>query len=75
MNFVIVRIHIRAEEMLRFYTGTATEVVTTTEDGRSIRFPVKVLRPFVTESGVAGRFLLRFDARNRFVDAHRLRTR
>jgi hypothetical protein len=72
MYSVTVSIRISAAEMLRFYAGQASEVVATATDGRSVRFPVHVLRPFVTEAGVSGTFRLRFTSDRRFVSIDRV---
>lgn len=72
MYSVTVSLQISASEMLRFYAGQATEVVATATDGRSVRFPVNVLRPFVTEDGVSGHFRLRFTADRRFLSIDRI---
>lgn len=72
MHSVVVTVRIPADELLRFYAGQATEVLATALDGRTVRFPVRVLRPFVTEDGVAGTFQLRFDHNRKFVDITRV---
>lgn len=61
MPSVVVQVHIEPDELLRFYRGEAREVLATSEDGRSVRFPVQMLRPFVSKDGVHGRFRLDFD--------------
>jgi cell division inhibitor SulA len=58
MRRYIVRLDISAAQMLRYYRGTATSVRVVAEGGSLVQFPVTVLRPFVTEMGVQGRFLL-----------------
>ena len=63
---------IPAEEYLYYYRGAARDVVTTAVDGRRVRFPASVLRPFVTGQGVQGEFLLHYDDHNRFVRLERI---
>ncbi len=63
---------ISAEEMLRYYQGAAQNVLVTTDRGLKLQFPAEHLRRFVTEQGVRGRFAIRFDANNRFVDLRRI---
>jgi len=46
---------------LSYYEGVASEVVVQTEEGFTIRFPAARLRPFVTTSGIQGRFVLEYD--------------
>ena len=58
MRRYIVRLDISAAQMLRYYRGTAASVRVVAEGGSLVQFPVTVLRPFVTELGVKGRFLL-----------------
>jgi len=65
-------LNISADEYLKSYTGTARSVLAKSEDGRRIRFPAEVLRPFVTHAGIAGRFCIVFDADNRFKRIERL---
>lgn len=61
-----VDIAIDSEELLAMYRGAAREVVARAADGRIVRFPAAVLRPFVDARGVHGRFRIRFSADNRF---------
>lgn len=58
-------LHIPAEELLRYYRGAASAVAAVDRQGRSIRFPASALRPFVTSSGIHGRFSLQVDEANR----------
>ena len=55
-----------------YYSGGVREIVTTAVDGRVVRFPVNILRPFVTHEGVHGEFALEFDAQHKFIAIHRL---
>ena len=55
-----------------YYTGAAKNVVTTSIDGRTIRFPANILRPFVTHDGVQGRFVIEFDGDNKLVAIDRI---
>ena len=61
MQTVVFSIFISADEMRRYYSGSANTVMARTEDGIQVRFPVHLLRPYVTHSGVRGRFALQFD--------------
>lgn len=61
-----VDLAIDSEELLAMYRGTAREVIARAADGRIVRFPATVLRPFVDDRGVHGRFRIRFDTDNRF---------
>ena len=53
MDSIEVDIHISSEEVLRAYQG-AEFVSAYAVDGRSIRFPVKVLWSFITHEGIHG---------------------
>lgn len=66
MNAVILNITITPDEYQRLYMGAARDVVATSVDGRRIRFPAMILRPWVTHSGIRGRFRIVFDENNRF---------
>lgn len=65
---VTVQLSLSADEMLKLYSGSARDVVALAENGQTVRFPAAILRPYVTHSGVQGRFRIRFDAAGRFVD-------
>jgi hypothetical protein len=75
MPAVKVTISISASEMLRFYEGTVDTVRAHTHDGRSVLFPINILRPYVTEDGVFGTFDVSFDHRGRFKNIRLVRTR
>ncbi len=72
MRQVRFTLRIPAEEMLRYYRGKAASVSVMAEDGRRLRFPAETLRPFVTREGISGRFVLRFDERNRLQGIDRI---
>jgi hypothetical protein len=59
-------LNISAEEYLQFYRGTAASVLTVTESGRQLQFPAAELRPYVSHTGIRGRFEIEFD------DQHKL---
>jgi hypothetical protein len=61
-----VNLRITAEEYLKSYAGSVKDVVATAMDGRRVRFPAKILRPFVTHEGIQGSFLIHFTSDNRF---------
>lgn len=72
MREVTIDLAISPQEFLAHYQGVAREVVATCSDGRKIRFPSKILQPFVTHNGIQGRFLIRFNDMNRFEDIRKL---
>ncbi|HEX7763642.1 MAG TPA: DUF2835 domain-containing protein [Cellvibrio sp.] len=72
MNSIVVSLVISAEEFQRLYQGSAKTVFAQSLDGRNIRFPAGILRPFVLHNGVRGTFQINFDADNRFHSIQRL---
>ncbi len=69
---VVVDLYISAEEYLKWYSHSAQDVYTTARDGRSVRFPAKILQRFVTREGIKGSFLITFDETHKFQDIVRL---
>ena len=63
---------INQQEYLRFYQGTASNVQVVSECGRRLRFPASRLRPFLSHTGISGRFQLSIDANNRFLDLKKI---
>lgn len=69
---VVVNLAISAEQYLAYYRGTVKEVVARCSDGRNIRFPCTILKPFVTHNGIHGRFEISFDQNNKFKEIRRV---
>lgn len=61
-----INIRITAEEYLKSYSGPITDVVARSVDGRNIRFPAKILRPYVTHEGINGCFVIYVASDHRF---------
>ncbi len=61
------------DEYLRYYQWGAHSVQVRAESGERIRFPASNLRPFVTTTGVKGRFEITLGEENRLLDIRRLR--
>ena len=72
MNSVYVNLVISAEEFQRLYQGSARDVFALSEDGRRIRFPARILMPYVLHDGIRGRFCISFDEHNRFKSIERI---
>lgn len=72
MQEIRFRLNLTAAEFLAFYKGTAREVVTKALDGRTVRFPASVLRPYVLHDGVCGVFALRYDDTHKFTELVRI---
>lgn len=70
-NSIVVDIHISADEYLHYYSGSARDVVARSRDGRTVRFPAKILQRFVTRSGISGSFEIQFGADGRFQTVER----
>lgn len=67
MRHYVVDLAIPAIELLRYYRGAAAAVIAHDRYGRAVRFPATALRPYVTATGVHGRFELQVDDANRLV--------
>ena len=67
-----LKLDIPPGELLRYYDGSAQDVIATADDGTRVRFPARALREHVGAAGVSGRFLLRCDVHYRFVSLDRL---
>lgn len=51
---------ISSEEYLKYYRGQVKWVAVTATNGLKVRFPVNLLNPYITRSGVKGRFILKY---------------
>ena len=65
-------LNISAEQLLAYYQGSAKYVAVQSEDGRNVQFPVSELQPFVSHSGVQGRFEIQFTDEFKFLKLVRL---
>ncbi len=65
-------LNITAEEYLQFYRGTAASVLTVTDSGQQLQFPAAELRPYVSHTGIHGRFEIEFNERNKLQRLTRL---
>ncbi|MFW5825658.1 MAG: DUF2835 domain-containing protein [Marinobacter sp.] len=72
MQQIIVDIHISPEEWIKLYQGVATDVRTTARDGRSVRFPARILSRFFLRDGIQGSFRILFDDSGKFASIERL---
>ncbi len=66
MQTVTVRLKISSERFQAYYHGAVEYVVAPSIDGRTIQFPARVLRPFVSHQGIQGTFEITFDANLKF---------
>ena len=69
-----VRFHldIEPEEFLRWYRGTARDVVVRAVDGRTVRFAARHLQRFVAPDGIHGMFCIRYDDGGDFVSIRKI---
>ncbi len=66
MQRVTVQLAISSERFQAYYEGMVEYVVATAIDGRTVKFPARVLRTFLTYQGVHGTFEITFDANMKF---------
>ncbi len=69
IHFVL---QVSAQQYMEYYSGTVRDVITVACDGRTIRFPANLLRPFVAQDGIHGEFVIEFDRDNKFVAINKL---
>ncbi len=72
MNTLEFTLNFTPDEVLRYYRGQARHVVARLDDGRTIQFPAGALQQVVTETGIHGRFRLRFDENNKLLGLERV---
>ena len=72
MNEIIVDLYISPEEYLKLYQGRSAVVSALARDGRRVRFPASILRPWVRHEGIRGCFRIRFATDGRFSDIQRV---
>ncbi|MEH6627700.1 MAG: DUF2835 domain-containing protein [Motiliproteus sp.] len=72
MQQITVSLKISPDEYLKHYRGNANFVNARAIDGRSVRFPAKILKPFITREGVCGVFVICFDDEGKFQSIHQL---
>jgi hypothetical protein len=65
-------LRIDADDWMAYYRGEIGQIQVRAIDGRRVRFPARLLRPFVTAGGIQGRFRLRYDDTGRSLGLDRL---
>ena len=65
MPSLVVDLAIDEARWLQFYRRPGQVIVAQSESGQRIQFPADRIRPFVTRTGVHGRFKLIIDNENR----------
>lgn len=71
MPKIRVALDLPPHRFLAYYEGVVDDVVAKASDGRKIRFPARVLRPFMTQKGVIGSFFITYDDNKKFVSIER----
>lgn len=71
MNKITFSIKISSQEYLKSYQTNGCLVSILADDGRRLKLPAKHLRPYLTHTGIQGRFELTFDG-NTLVSLKRL---
>lgn len=72
MQQIIVDISIAPEEWLKLYQGAARDVRARARDGRTVRFPARILSPFFLRDGIHGSFCISFDENGKFSGIRRM---
>ncbi|QEI12612.1 DUF2835 domain-containing protein [Cellvibrio japonicus] len=72
MKSIDVHLSISAEEFQHLYQGSVRDVLAIADDGRRIRFPAAILRPYVLHDGIRGWFRIHFDEHHRFKSIERM---
>lgn len=60
------------EKYFEFYQGYADQVLVRATDGRKIRFPAEILKPYLTREGINGDFIIHFDRNNKYQSLQKL---
>lgn len=63
---------ISAQEYLQYYRGNINKVVARCVDGKTVQFPAGLLTPFVSSTGIRGRFLMTCDDQGKAAELTRL---
>ncbi|OQY21540.1 MAG: hypothetical protein B6I37_08525 [Desulfobacteraceae bacterium 4572_35.2] len=71
MNKITFSIKISSQEYLKSYQTSGCLVSIIADDGRRLKLPAKHLRPYLTHTGIVGRFELKFNG-NTFVSLQRI---
>lgn len=72
MKKLVVDLALPAERYLYWYEGSAQNVQAVSRDGRTVRFPARILRPYLGHDGIHGSFVICFDEDNRFQSISRI---
>ncbi|HFE39478.1 MAG TPA: DUF2835 family protein [Gammaproteobacteria bacterium] len=59
-------IQLNYHQFLAVYQGHAQHVIARAHDGRRLRFPADILKPYLTREGIQGTFVIQYDQNNKF---------
>lgn len=65
-NGITFYLNLSYDKFLHVYKGHAKHVVTKANDGRTLQFPAEILKPYLTPSGIQGKFIIYFNDQNKF---------
>lgn len=72
MKYLILDLSISPEEYQKLYKFAIRDVNARSRDGRSVRFPVDILRSHVAHNGIQGSFRIGFDNNNKLTSFIRI---
>ena len=61
-------LHLSGERLLAYYRGRVQSVLVRAHDGRTVRLPIQVLRPFITREGIFGTFEITLSPKGKLLD-------
>ena len=64
-------IQLTAEEFLQFYQGSVNYILVRSHNGQTIQFSADKMRPYITDQGISGSFILKLDKNNKFISLKR----
>ncbi len=67
-----VELDITASEFRHYYSQNINRVITVCHTGQKIQFPANILQPFVSHSGVQGKFKIVIDEKEKFKSINRI---
>ncbi|MDA9556093.1 DUF2835 domain-containing protein [Vibrio sp.] len=65
-------VSISYQQFLSYYKGVASSVVVTSNEGVRLQIPASRLSPFLSQTGIHGRFQMIVTAQNKFVRIDRI---
>jgi len=71
-SIFFIRLDITSADFQHYYANNVNSVVAMSHNGQRLQFPANVLRPFVTYSGVQGKFKLVIDNNSKFKSIDRI---